>query len=305
MIKSIKNEFRKIIRSSLACKNNERISDAIDRHLTHIRRNFIRSKVTKSDIANSLIRMGVKEGDVIMVHASWRKFYNFEGTPSTLIDILLKVIGPNGTLLMPCYGNDKTFFDVNNTPSYAGVLSEEFRKMKGVIRSECSHFSVCAYGKDAEELTRKHKGSVFGFDSNSPYYLFSQLDNGKIIKFGMGKYPIKMTLIHCIEYVFKDIYPYFRDYLTVNYEATVVDRDGIKHTRKMVEGIGGKLYRKNIKKIYKSIPKNLCHYERVHNIDIRVFSAYAGYQEIVKAVRLGKSMLNPPRAKRGSFIPIK
>lgn len=304
-MKLIKRYIRYLIRSLLQCKDNERISDAVDRHKTRIARKINKRKVTEKELFQCLVRMGVSKGDVIMVHASWRKFYNFEGTPKSLIRMLLDIIGPDGTLLMPCYGNDKEYFDILNTPSYAGVLSEEFRKMPGVIRSKCSHFSVCGYGKLAEELTRHHVKSEFGFDHFSPYYLFSQTNGSKIIKLGMGKYPIKMTLIHCVEYIYKDIYPYFREYLSNRYEAIIIDESGERSNRQMLEGVGGKLYRKNIKAIYKSIPQNKCHYQRIANIDIRIFNAKEGYKEIAKAIGQGKSMLNPPKTKKDSFIPIR
>ncbi|WP_293394166.1 AAC(3) family N-acetyltransferase [Peptoclostridium sp.] len=305
IVYSLKKNFRKLVRTAIKCKENERIADAIDRHKTKILRFIYPGKIKDEDIKKELLKMGIKNGDIIMVHSSWRKFFNYEGNPKSLIKLLIEIIGTEGTLLMPCFGTDKRYFDVNKTPSYAGVLSEEFRKMPGVLRSECSHFSVCGYGKQAKKLLEKHALSCFGFDYNSPYYIFSQMEGAKIIKFGMGKYPIKLTLIHCIEYVYKDKFPYFRDYLTLNYEATVIDNEGNKTKRQMIEGIGGKLYHKNIKKVYKNIPSNLFHYSRISNIDICVFDAKAGYNEIVKLVESGKSMLKPPKVTKESFIPLK
>ncbi|MBN1472860.1 MAG: AAC(3) family N-acetyltransferase [Syntrophaceae bacterium] len=296
--------IRKFVRVLISCKENERIRDAIDRHITHIKRRFSKHTVSDQDISECLKAIGIREGDIIMVHASWRNFYNYSGSPLSFIELLLRTIGTEGTLLMPCYGDNKRFFDVNKTPSYAGVLSEEFRRIEGVKRSECSHFSVCAYGKYADYFTKEHKNSEFGFDFNSPYYLISQNNKAKIVKFGMGKYPIKLTLIHCVEYGFKDIYPYFKNYLNVKYETTVVDKLGVKHNKQMIQGIGGKLYKKNIKKVYKNIPEGLSEYQRIRNIDVRVINANAGYNEIVKLIESGNSMLNPPKTNKYSFVPL-
>ena len=70
---------------------------------------------------------------------------------------------------MPAYGEDNSSFDLNKTKSVAGVLSESLRNYPGTMRSCFPKFSMCGYGKHAEEILSKHKNSLYQFDENSPY----------------------------------------------------------------------------------------------------------------------------------------
>ncbi|WP_342600224.1 AAC(3) family N-acetyltransferase [Psychrobacillus sp. FSL H8-0483] len=299
----MRQKLREIIRYLIKSRENEKISDAIDRHKTRLQKKINRKKISEEDFLKIIKSMGIKSGDTVMLHASWRKFYNYSGTPKSLIENFIELLGNEGTLLMPCYGDNRKYFDVKNTRSTAGVLSEEFRRYPGVKRSECSHFSVCAFGKDADIITKYHIKSEFGFDNFSPYYIFSQKENSKVVMLGMGKYPIKLTLIHCIEYIFKDVYPYFNRYLSKKYTATVIINDGTITKREMIEGNYAKLYKKNIKKVYKNLPKDKKFYGKIGNIQIRIIFAKKGFDEISKLVVSGKSMLNPPKVEKNSFKP--
>lgn len=60
--------------------------------------------------------IGVKKGDVLIVHASWRALYMLDMQPEDVIRLLLDKIGEEkGTLLMPAYGEDNSLFDLNKT----------------------------------------------------------------------------------------------------------------------------------------------------------------------------------------------
>lgn len=299
-----KNSIRPVIRNILKTRCNETIADCLDRYKAHCSRYFYTSKVSRKQMRCLLHKLGIKTGMTLMVHASWRYFYNYEGTPQDFIADLQELLGINGTLIMPAYGSDTQFFDVDKTPSAAGVLSEVFRKQCGVIRSECSHFPVCAQGPKAKFLLSSHKYSEYGFDSFSPYAIFAQDQDSWILQLGLGKYPYKMSLVHCIEHQLRNQYPYFRDYLNRSYQATII-KDSTSYSRTMISSsVSSVLHKKNIQNIYKQLSHEHCKYSRIGALHCRLFHASSALKLIHQTVQGGLSMLKTPHANSHSFTPI-
>lgn len=136
--------LKKMLRKILGCRNSETIRDAIFRHRINFQKIFYRKKIEIEDFEKKLREVNIKNGDNIMLHSSWRSFFNYNGKPEDIINTVIKIIGDQGTLIMPCYGTNKEKFDVDKDPSVAGVISETFRKHKGVYRSHGSHFACAA-----------------------------------------------------------------------------------------------------------------------------------------------------------------
>ncbi|MBK7967281.1 MAG: AAC(3) family N-acetyltransferase [Bacteroidetes bacterium] len=96
---------------------------------------------SKEDLIAGLKKIGITEGDVLLVHSSLSKIGFVHGGPTAVIQALLETIGSTGTLLMPSFpakGRNKDYlnanpvFDVLNTPSAMGIITEEFRQMPRV-----------------------------------------------------------------------------------------------------------------------------------------------------------------------------
>ena len=85
-----------------------------------------------------------------------------------LFDAFDEVLSSSGTLIMPSFTYSATKnepFDVENTPSTVGDLSEYFRKMDDVIRSSDPNFSVLARGLRAKDFSNVSVDDAFGPDS--------------------------------------------------------------------------------------------------------------------------------------------
>jgi len=54
-----------------------------------------------AEIAEALQQLGVRPGGVLLVHSSLSSLGYVPGGPETVIQALLKALGPGGTLLMP------------------------------------------------------------------------------------------------------------------------------------------------------------------------------------------------------------
>lgn len=67
--------------------------------------------LTKARIKATLSSKGLKPGDHVFVHSSLRSIGPIEGGPDALIDALLEVVGPEGTLAMPAFN-----YRVNSRP---------------------------------------------------------------------------------------------------------------------------------------------------------------------------------------------
>ncbi|HBC3535261.1 TPA: AAC(3) family N-acetyltransferase [Vibrio vulnificus] len=249
------------------CKRSETISDAISRHKYKLLSRFNLKTYTLDDIEKILRDAGINEGDCIMLHASWRAFSGFESSPEELILLLLRIIGDDGTLLMPCNGSHKdNFFDVKNSPNYSGVISQVFMKMEGVKRSVGGHFSVCAYGKLRDELLDEHINSIYGFDDSSPYGKFSQLES-KVLFMGLGKKPTKISLFHRVGYVLRKE-EYFKSIFSEHKKVLVIDENNNSVEKSILNRVGFKNCSKNIRKIFDSIPASSRFYSKIGLLDI-------------------------------------
>jgi aminoglycoside N3'-acetyltransferase len=95
----------------------------------------------------------------IMVHSSFKAIkqaFN-EVTADDIISGLQKIITPSGSIIMPAFtycwkkkDGSHQIFDRINSPGQVGYLAEEFRKSKGVIRTNSPTHSFSLWGKVTE-----------------------------------------------------------------------------------------------------------------------------------------------------------
>jgi aminoglycoside 3-N-acetyltransferase len=162
------------------------------------RRNKVREQeknntgVTKEALLMDLKKIGLVEGDSVLVHSSLSKIGFVPGGAATVIDALFEAVGSKGTLLFPTFpakGKNKThvedhpFFDIINTPSQMGSITEYFRKMPDVFRSFHPTDPVCAKGPLAEYYTNTHYGQLTPYNEYSPFRKLCE-KKGKILMIG-------------------------------------------------------------------------------------------------------------------------
>lgn len=162
---------------------------------------------TFDSLRADLAALGVRAGDILMVHSSLSRVGYVVGGPVTLIRALLDRLGSGGTLVMPCESpqcadpaawNDARVraewlatirehlpvFDPLSTPTTMGALAEAFRTHPGTRRSHHPLVSVCATGPKAAEITAQH-ALEFCEGRGTPFEKLYELD-ARILLLGVG-----------------------------------------------------------------------------------------------------------------------
>jgi aminoglycoside 3-N-acetyltransferase len=163
------------------------------------------NEITQLQLENQLKKIGINDGDLVMVHSSLRavgkiKGGGEKGGGETLITALTKVLGENGTLV--AYVDFEPtesipYFDINKSPASKdyGVLVELIRSNPLAVRSKNPGGSMSAIGKDANWMCADHDYQ-YGYGSNSPLGKIYQ-KNGKILLLGSDL--DQVTILHYAE----------------------------------------------------------------------------------------------------------
>lgn len=127
--------------------------------------------VVQDDILHGLRTLGLESGDTVLVHSSLKSFGRVEGGAETVIAALLEAVGPRGCVAMPTLtlgkATNPVVFDVRNSPSTSGLITETFRLRSDARRSRHPVNSAAAVGWAGDELTRYHTDTPCGL--TSPY----------------------------------------------------------------------------------------------------------------------------------------
>ena len=151
-------------------------------------------------IESQLCGLGLHSGMNLLVHSSLRRVGSVVGGADALIDCLLRILGPEGTLMMSTVsGNvnrDQPVFHVLETPSTVGTLGNVFRRRPGAIRSLHPIHSIAALGARAEFFTSGHLEARTPWSADSPYGKLMR-NQGQILFLGTNF--ACNTCIHALE----------------------------------------------------------------------------------------------------------
>lgn len=175
---------------------------------------------TRASLAADLRRLGLRPGAVVLVHSSPSALGWACGGPVAVIQALMDVLTPAGTLVMPAYSGDYSdpsrrrnppvppdwwpviretmpAFDPRITPTRGmGRIAETFRSWPGVLRSNHPQSSFAAWGRHAATVTEGH-GLDWSLGERSPLARVYDLD-GWVLLLGVGY--DACTAFHLAEY---------------------------------------------------------------------------------------------------------
>jgi aminoglycoside 3-N-acetyltransferase len=135
---------------------------------------------TVDTICRDLTRLGINNGDTLLVHSSLSSLGWVCGGAQTVVIALMNAVGNDGTLVMPAHSGDwsdpnewenppvprewiQTIYD--NMPAYKheitptrgmGRIAELFRTFPNTVRSNHPQVSFCANGKLAVYIIENH-----------------------------------------------------------------------------------------------------------------------------------------------------
>ncbi len=167
--------------------------------------------VTKETVKNAAIDAGIKKGDILLVHSSFKSMGKVDGGAESVISGFLDAIGEEGTLVFPTLCQED-FLNSYKTwhmdkKSDVGYLTNYFRCREGSYRSDQATHSVAACGRKAKWLTETHghTSKRWGNMGDTPFAPDSpwqkMYDEGaKVLLLGVG--PIYVTFRHFAEYLF-------------------------------------------------------------------------------------------------------
>ncbi len=132
-----------------------------------------RIAIAPSAVTDALRFIGIKPGSVVLVHPDAIVAAQFPDMPNErrldlLIEAIDAAIGGDGTLVMPTFSYSFTkgeAFDICNTPSAVGMVTERFRTQPGVCRTADPIFSFAGRGPRAQELCAIPVKECFGAES--------------------------------------------------------------------------------------------------------------------------------------------
>lgn len=181
------------------------------------------SAIDCKSLLHDLAELGVRAGDVAMVHVSLRKVglacSQFgEGGPELLLEALETAVGEDGTLLM-ILGSDYPYDWINSRPveerarllegtppldartaavlPEVGWFAEVFRRAPGTMLSDNPSGRFAARGRRAAELLRDQPWNDY-YGPGSPLEKLCKA-GGKVLRLGAD--PETVTVLHYAEYL--------------------------------------------------------------------------------------------------------
>jgi aminoglycoside 3-N-acetyltransferase len=175
-----------------------------------------RRLVTRSKLAEDLRKLGLLPGQVVMLHASVKAIGWIVGGPDAVIQAILDVLGPEGTLMMYVGWEEDPYltivleegrgeaylmecppFDPQRSRANRkwSILTEYLRTWPGACRSDHPEASVAAVGAKAQWITENHP-LHYPYGSGSPYAKLCEA-KGKVLLLGA---PFNtLTILHHAE----------------------------------------------------------------------------------------------------------
>ena len=206
---------------------------AVKSRLIDLRAGFVKRFMSYdgAQLQAALRRVGVRDGDDLMLHSAFARHHGYAGNVEQLADVFIETLGSRGNLLMvslPYRSSTLQYlqrlrqFDVSRTPSMMGLVSEHFRRRPDVLRSLHPTHPVLVHGPDAAWYTAGHENTLYACGPDTPFARLAERDGLAVflnVPFGT------FTFFHHLEHlVHRDLpFPLYTDEV---FEVPVIDQRG-------------------------------------------------------------------------------
>jgi aminoglycoside 3-N-acetyltransferase len=153
--------------------------------------------VMVEQIVEGIRNLGVRPGDLLLVHSSLKSFGTVEGGADAVAEALTRVVSPGGSVFVPTFNFAKLPWDRQTTSSLTGAITEAFRKQPQAVRSDHPTHAVAGVGPLAQEILANHE-KHHPFGENSPLWRLWRR-NAWVLLIGCGH--VSSSMIHVAEEV--------------------------------------------------------------------------------------------------------
>ncbi len=174
-------------------------------------------------------RLQIQPGQTLFIHSSYSDL-KVDATPEQVVQLLIKLVGPSGNILMPFYPLKSSYewlqegrpFNVKQNRTSMGAIAMALGSIPETKKSLHPTKSVAVWGKDQTFLISDHALSPMPYGERSPYYRVMELPNSRIL--GIGVNASRLSCVHAAVDTTPDypIQPYHPDAL----EGIVKGYDG-------------------------------------------------------------------------------
>ncbi|NQT94027.1 MAG: AAC(3) family N-acetyltransferase, partial [Lentisphaerae bacterium] len=158
-------------------------AEAFVRYLADHEKMPLRPVLGADRLRKELRACGIRRGGVLMAHVSLSQFGYVVGGAKTVVDVLLDLVGPKGTLVLPTHSNSVLGtppYDPKRSPASTGTIPDYFRRQAGVVRSPHPTHSVAACGPAARELCEAHAPTLAPLSREGFWGTFYEM-NGDVL----------------------------------------------------------------------------------------------------------------------------
>lgn len=141
----------------------------------------------KGQVESSLRELGLQTGDVVLLHSSLSSLGEVEGGADSLVDAFLNVLGTEGTLVVPTFGD-------------LGIVTKVVEGRPEAVSSIHPFASVAAIGERAEEICRDHWKAETAHAEGTPYMRIADM-GGYVCLLGVDQ--DRNTTLHAVEAMLK------------------------------------------------------------------------------------------------------
>lgn len=247
--------------------------------------------LNEKELKEGFKNLGIQSGDILMIHSSYNSFGGVIGGAKTVINVLLKLLGETGTLIMPtytpffCQQFNKIgigFYDVENSPSQMGILTEVVRKNPNSKRTLNPIYSVSVMGMMKEYFGSELTNNVLGTEST--FAKLHQVD-AKIMNIGLS-HNNSWTFLHYIEEMQNVDYRSHK-----MFSGFVITEHGC-HFDNFIYRVRNNKVKTDIIPMFNLLEdKNIIDKQRIGDSDVKVLSMEKTYDVIVKEMKRNPRLL--------------
>lgn len=164
-------------------------------------------------VCGYILSLGIRHGDILLVHSSMSSLKKTGMDPKQIIDFLLSLVGPEGTLALPAFPaqdrmerTDGAYdYDPKASVSWTGVIPSLFCAYDGAIHSELPTNPLVAKGAHAEDMMRDNLMALSpnGEHSSMAYCMHHR---AKVLFLGVPSHNTN-TMMHVCEEIMGEDWP--------------------------------------------------------------------------------------------------